>query len=238
MIIEDVVLVATVREDIRNHALRVDAAQIPRLVEIAQAGKLVRVDSVEVPSVVPTSGAVEQESLPVAEKRASKDYDTEEVDGEVPVNPVAVRSGVVSGSAATPDDKDKPECSTKPVLRLDCIREPSIGVFQEKAVALEGFGVWTKPAQLMEVTRPKGGAEDVRGMGGKAPECMAEEAVSKARAKDKAEARARAARRAAEITERACTADRARRGVPRSADDDTAQSKVKKGLDEWIQRFS
>jgi hypothetical protein len=41
MDIEDVVLVATVREDIRNHALQVDAAEIPRRVEAAQAGKLV-----------------------------------------------------------------------------------------------------------------------------------------------------------------------------------------------------
>ena len=91
MNIEDVVLVATVREDVRNHTLRIDAAEIPRLVEAAQAGKLVRVDSGEVPSAVPTSGAVEQAPSPVAEKRASKDYDTEGVDGEVLVSLVAVR---------------------------------------------------------------------------------------------------------------------------------------------------
>ena len=30
MDIEDIVLVATVREDIRDHALRIDAAEIPR----------------------------------------------------------------------------------------------------------------------------------------------------------------------------------------------------------------
>jgi hypothetical protein len=176
MNIEDVVLVATIREDIRNHTLRVDAAEIPRLVEAAQAGKLVRLDSVEVPSVVPTSGAVEQASSPVAEKRASKDYDTDEVDGEVPVSPVAVRSGLVSGSAATPDDKGKPECAAKPTLRLDRIRELSTSTvgFQEKPRIPEDLGVWTKPAQLVEVTRPEAGAEDVRRMGGKAPECMAE----------------------------------------------------------------
>ena len=91
MNIEDVVLVAAVREDIRNQTLRVDAAEIPRRVEAAQAGELVRVDSVEVPPAVPTSGAVEQASSPVAEKRASKDCDTEEVDGKVPVSLVAVR---------------------------------------------------------------------------------------------------------------------------------------------------
>ena len=91
MNIEDVVLVATVREDIRNQTVQVDAAQIPGRVEAAQAGKLVCVDSVEIPSAVPTSGAVEQVLPPVAEKRALKDCDTEEVDGKVLVSLVAVR---------------------------------------------------------------------------------------------------------------------------------------------------
>jgi hypothetical protein len=40
MNMEDVVLVATVREEIRDGALRVDVADIPRCVEAAQAGKL------------------------------------------------------------------------------------------------------------------------------------------------------------------------------------------------------
>ena len=91
MNIEDVVLVGTVREDIRNHTLRVDAAEISRRVEAAQAGRLVRVDSVEVPSAVQTSGAVQQAPSPVAEKRTSKDHDTEEVDGKDLVSLVAVR---------------------------------------------------------------------------------------------------------------------------------------------------
>ena len=91
MNIEDVVLVATVREDIRNQTVQVDAAEIPGRVEAAQAGKLVRVDNVEIPSAVPTSGPVEQASPPVAEKRASKDCDTGEVDGKVLVSLVAVQ---------------------------------------------------------------------------------------------------------------------------------------------------
>jgi len=41
MDIEDVVLVSTVREDIRSPALQVDAAEIPRRIEAVQAGKLV-----------------------------------------------------------------------------------------------------------------------------------------------------------------------------------------------------
>ena len=40
MRMEDVILVAMVREEIRGGALRVDAADIPRYIEVAQAGKL------------------------------------------------------------------------------------------------------------------------------------------------------------------------------------------------------
>ena len=40
MDIEDVILVASVREEIRDGALRVDVVDIPRCVEAAQAGKL------------------------------------------------------------------------------------------------------------------------------------------------------------------------------------------------------
>jgi hypothetical protein len=38
MRIEDVVLISTVREDIRDHALQVDSHEIPRCIEAAQAG--------------------------------------------------------------------------------------------------------------------------------------------------------------------------------------------------------
>jgi hypothetical protein len=55
MDIEDVVLVATIREDTYNHALQVDAAETPCRMEAAQAGKLV-------PPAVPTNGAVEHAS--------------------------------------------------------------------------------------------------------------------------------------------------------------------------------
>jgi hypothetical protein len=91
MDIEDVVLVATVREDIRTHALQVDAAEIPRRVEAAQAGKLVHVDSIDVSPAVPTSGAIEQASSSVNQERASKDQDPEKSGSEVPVGLVAVR---------------------------------------------------------------------------------------------------------------------------------------------------
>ena len=91
MNIEDVVLVATVREDIRTHAVQVDTAEIPRRVEAAQAGKLVHVDDVGVSSAVPTSGSVEQASSSVDQKRASEDHGTEKGGSDVPVSLVAVR---------------------------------------------------------------------------------------------------------------------------------------------------
>ena len=85
MNIEDVVLVATVREDIRSHALRVNAAEISCHVEAAQAEKLVY--------PVPISGAVEHTSLSMDQKRASEDCNTDEDVGNVPVSKVAVKFG-------------------------------------------------------------------------------------------------------------------------------------------------
>ena len=88
MNIEDVVLVATVREEVRNHALQVDAAEILGCVEAAQAGKLVGVDGFDVPSAV-----VEllQASLPVIQKRISKEHVTDESDDEVLVRPITAQ---------------------------------------------------------------------------------------------------------------------------------------------------
>jgi hypothetical protein len=95
MNIEDVVLVATVREDIRNHTPQVNAAEIPRRVEAAQAlaGKLAGIDGFDSPLAVPTSGAVGQVSSPVCQKRISKGNDTDESDGEVLVSPIPVWYG-------------------------------------------------------------------------------------------------------------------------------------------------
>jgi len=91
MDIEDVVVVATVREDIRSRDLQVDAAEIPHRVEAAQAGKPVHIDSVDVSPAVPTSGAVERASPSVDQEPASKDGFTDQTVDEVLVSPVAVR---------------------------------------------------------------------------------------------------------------------------------------------------
>ena len=85
MDIEDIVLVATMREDIRNHALQIYAAKTPHRVETAhwQAGNLV-------PLAVLTSGTIE--SLLTGEKRASNGYES---DGESVVSSVALDSELV-----------------------------------------------------------------------------------------------------------------------------------------------
>ena len=93
MDVEDVVLVATVREDIRSCNLQVDVAEIPHRVEAARAGKPVQFDSVDVSPAVPTtrSGAVERapSSMDQLEEPAPKDVDTD--DSKVLVSLVAVR---------------------------------------------------------------------------------------------------------------------------------------------------
>jgi hypothetical protein len=90
MDIEDVVLVTTVREDIRSRSLQVDAAEIPRRVSAAQAGRPVHINSVDASPAVPTSGAVEQASSSLDQEPAMKDRGTDENVGEVPVSLVAV----------------------------------------------------------------------------------------------------------------------------------------------------
>ncbi len=62
MSMEDVILVATVREEIRGGALRVDAADIPRHVEVVQAGKLNRPVGKDVYWDRPKNGSTGQES--------------------------------------------------------------------------------------------------------------------------------------------------------------------------------
>ncbi len=62
MSMEDVILVATVREEIRGGALRVDAADIRRHVEVARAGKLNRPMGNDLYWNRPKSGSTGQES--------------------------------------------------------------------------------------------------------------------------------------------------------------------------------
>ena len=62
MVIEDVILVAMVREEIRGDVLRVDAADIPRYIEVAQARKLNRPVGPDVYLDGQNSRGTEQES--------------------------------------------------------------------------------------------------------------------------------------------------------------------------------
>ncbi|KAI9452801.1 armadillo-type protein [Russula earlei] len=83
MDIKDVVLVNTVREDIRHPALQVDVDEIPLRVEAAQAR--LHADAAEgvvVPPAILQRGAVGQSPLPVVLKQASKKGDSEH--GEEP----------------------------------------------------------------------------------------------------------------------------------------------------------
>ena len=78
MNIEDVVLVSTVREDIRGRTLRVGTAEIPVRVEAEQLGTL----GPEIP--IPLRFPEVKASLPVDLKQATKDYES---DGERSVSP-------------------------------------------------------------------------------------------------------------------------------------------------------
>ena len=68
MNIEDVVIVATVRENIRNSTLRVDVAEIPRRVEAAQAGRLSSLWRVDVPLAKPGTPPFGDVGIPLASR--------------------------------------------------------------------------------------------------------------------------------------------------------------------------
>ncbi|KAH9067694.1 hypothetical protein EDB87DRAFT_1553020, partial [Lactarius vividus] len=76
MSMEDVILVGTVREEIREGALRVDVADIPRHVKVAQAGKLKRSMGNDVHLDGPKSG---QESDWIKSPAANPSVETEDV---------------------------------------------------------------------------------------------------------------------------------------------------------------
>jgi hypothetical protein len=80
MDIEDVILVSTVREDIRNRMLQVDPAEIPRRVEAEQAwaGTGGGPRPFRVPPIFPTS----KPSSPLDRKGSKKEGGSHESDGE------------------------------------------------------------------------------------------------------------------------------------------------------------
>jgi len=59
---EDVVLVAAVREDVRSRVLRVDGAKVTRILEAALAGKLPRNEGDSASHANPEGGAAKQGS--------------------------------------------------------------------------------------------------------------------------------------------------------------------------------
>jgi hypothetical protein len=77
MSIEDVVLVSTVREDIRGRTLQVDTAEIPLRVKAEQLGAL----GLEIPLHLRFPKI--KTSYPVDMKRLTKDYES---DGDCPVS--------------------------------------------------------------------------------------------------------------------------------------------------------
>jgi hypothetical protein len=95
MDIEDVILVSTVREDIRSRTLRVDASEIPRRVEYEQATALTggRPKPIQVPPVIPMS----EPSLPMDPKGSTREDDACESDGERSVSPSCSRFRRASG---------------------------------------------------------------------------------------------------------------------------------------------
>ncbi|KAH9014814.1 hypothetical protein EDB83DRAFT_2440962 [Lactarius deliciosus] len=88
MSIEDVVLVTTVREDIRHHALQVDPAEIPHCIEAAQAGMVAIAAAsargkAQAPSSSPSSSGSESSTGSTAAFAAKYNYQLDDSAAEV-----------------------------------------------------------------------------------------------------------------------------------------------------------
>ncbi|KAI9441607.1 hypothetical protein H4582DRAFT_1875018 [Lactarius indigo] len=89
MSIEDVVLVTTVREDIRHHALQVDPAEIPHCIEAAQAGMVAIASGAgargkaEASSISPSSSRSESSASSTAAFAAKYNYKVDDAAAEV-----------------------------------------------------------------------------------------------------------------------------------------------------------
>ena len=88
MSVEDVVLVATVREEIRDGALRIDVADIPRHLEEAQANRISKVYNAEAEIAKTMRVALP----PRPHQRATKEGSTNESDIERSVSVLRVVS--------------------------------------------------------------------------------------------------------------------------------------------------
>ena len=82
MSIEDVVLLTTIREDIRDCTLKINLCEVPHRVQAVQAGNLIQNDSANAPSAVPTSEVVERASSPLDQEQSSEENDTGESHSE------------------------------------------------------------------------------------------------------------------------------------------------------------
>ena len=89
MSIEDVVLLTTIREDIRDCTLQVNVCEVPCRVQAVQAVYLIKNDSDDAPSAVLTSEVVEQASSPVSQEQTSEDNDSGDSDSEALVGLVS-----------------------------------------------------------------------------------------------------------------------------------------------------
>jgi hypothetical protein len=89
MSIEDVVLLTTIREDIRDCTLQVNVCEVPCRVQAVLAGCLIKKDSADAPSAVLTSEVVEQASSPVGQEQTSEDNDSGDSDSEALVGLVS-----------------------------------------------------------------------------------------------------------------------------------------------------
>ena len=116
MSMEDVVLVASVREEIRDGALRVDVADIPRHLEVAQASRLVsKVYSDEL-----ESGSIGQESDSTAASAVDSNVQAEIAKTIKVASPPGPHQRVAKEGDTNPSDIERSVSLLRVVLEMQC----------------------------------------------------------------------------------------------------------------------
>lgn len=122
MSIEDIVLVTTVREDIRHHTLQVDTAEIPHCIVAAQAGMVAIAAAASTRAFRPpkpdaASSPSASESRLSTGSMKTKDDEDEDAKTTIALSPVDVRRTVRKEGAlptpVTPGPAESPRVATK-----------------------------------------------------------------------------------------------------------------------------
>ena len=145
MDLQDVILVASVREEIRDGALRVDPADIPHCIEAAQAGKLNLLVGDRVKGEAKTKATREDEAKAQAEAEAKKKREADaiakaDVDARAKEEADAMADAEVEAARVEKDNEVRKRAEVEKELREEQIAKQRAAGKAARASLGEGVG--------------------------------------------------------------------------------------------------